>query len=124
MSPVLPLRCLLRLFNEPEPAGFFRGDLNISENRADRIALTFLDKDLRKASRAWRSHSHYSFVCLDLNEVAIRFNGAALLEQDLNDRCFGDGFAELWHQYWNLDHSVYISKRRCIAEAIALAVGR
>jgi hypothetical protein len=94
---LLPSRSLLRLFIEPQPASLFRGDFNISENRADRIALTFLDKDLGKAARAGRSDSHDRLVCLDFDYVAVGFHGTALLEQDPDDRCFGDRFAELWH---------------------------
>ncbi len=94
---LLPARSLLRVFIEPQAAGLFRRDFDISENRTDRIALTFLDKDLGKAARAGRSDSHDSLVCLDFNYVAVGFHGAALLEQDLDDRCLGDGFAELRH---------------------------
>jgi hypothetical protein len=94
---LLPARSLLRLLIEPQAAGLFRGDFDISENRADRIALTFLDKDLGKATCARRSDSHDSLVCLDFNYVAVGFHGAPLFEQDLDDRCLGDGFTELWH---------------------------
>ena len=74
----LPLAGLLGIFVKPQPASLFRGDLNISKNRSDRVAFAFLGKDLDKSSRAWRSDSHHSLVRLHFDDVAIGFDGSRL----------------------------------------------
>ena len=47
---------------------------------------------------------HDSLVGLDFNYIVVGFDGITLLEENLDDRCFGDRFAELWHENGDESH--------------------
>lgn len=66
---------------EPGTPGFFVGDFEKAEGRADGVALPDLHEQLRQLPRARRSHAHRRFVRLHFENVLIAFDGSPDLKE-------------------------------------------
>ena len=51
-----------------------------------------------------RGYLHDGLVGLDFNYIVVGFDRITLLEENFDDCCFGDGFAELWHENGDESH--------------------
>ena len=89
---------------KPGTPGFFVGDFEKAEGRADGVALPDLHEQLRHLPSARRGHAHRRLVRLDFENVLIAFDGSPDLERNRDNRGLGDGLPELRHDDWNSRH--------------------
>jgi hypothetical protein len=108
-------RCLVFCWSrwriETEPGGVFLARLEMTEHRADGITFVQLNQEFLDCARAGSSDIHRGFVCFDLNNVLIRADGVADGDEQVDNRCFGDGLAELRHDDRDGGHV-----RKCASE--------
>ena len=98
------VRCFRGGFLESQSGGFLGIDFDISKDRSDRIALPLLHENLGKMAAAGGGYLHDGLVGLDFNHIAVACDRITLTKEHLDDCCFGDRFAELWHENGDESH--------------------
>ena len=80
---------------------------NDSETERRTYGITFVElgREMGDASATRRSHVHVRLVGLNLDDVLVRLDVVARLDQEADDRRFGNGFAELRHDDRNVRHT-------------------
>ena len=89
---------------QSETRGIFLAGFEITEHRADGIALAQFDQEFLDLAAARRSHIHRGLVGFHFDDVLVGFHGVAGLDEEIDDGGLGDGLAELRHDDGNLGH--------------------
>ena len=104
------MRWWRRLFRKSRGVCFAR--FHVAKDRADRVSLLQLHGDLGNLAFARRRHTHHGFVGFDLNNFLIVRNFITGLYLNIDNCGFGNRFAELRHDDWDLRHKFLFSKQR------------
>ena len=89
-----------------------RARFQIPEDRADGITLVQSHQPFFDAPAAGRGHVHGGFVGFHLDDVLIGVHLVADLDEEIDDRGFGDRLAQLRHDDGNLRHGM-VTRLRC-----------